>query len=102
VAKSLAELGVAPALLSVEQAAEYLGVSIRHMWELRLARVDIRSPGSKRAAWRYQVSDLDAVIASRRVAAGSNVLAATAQVPSEACRPSSNVRTQSLKRPPAR
>lgn len=57
-------------LLTFTQAAAYLSVSLRFMADLPLPRVDVRRPGTKRAVWRYNRTDLDTWIAARTTKPG--------------------------------
>lgn len=56
-------------LLTVSQAAAYLGVSVRHIQDRAdIPRVDISAPGAGRPQWRYRVADLEQFSARRVVA----------------------------------
>ena len=51
-------------ILTLAQAATYLGVSIRSLQDRGdIPRHDIRLPGSRKAQWRYMRSELDAWVA---------------------------------------
>lgn len=57
-------------LLTIDEAAAYLGVSRRTFFRLRtgLPTVAMKTPGSHRAMPRYDVRDLDTLIDAKRVA----------------------------------
>jgi hypothetical protein len=59
-----------PALLTMKQAAAYLGMRLRWMYEVAhlIPRVDMRLPGATKPVWRYLRTDLDAFALSRRTA----------------------------------
>ena len=57
-------------LLTVAQAAAYLGLSPRHLQDRAdIPRVDVSAPGAARPAWRYRVQDLEQFAARRVVVA---------------------------------
>jgi hypothetical protein len=60
-------LGVVP-LLTVAEAARFLGLSVRHLQDRAdIPRVDVAAPGATKPAWRYRLADLDHFAASRLV-----------------------------------
>ncbi|GEM_PF-5296955 len=55
-------------LLTLAQAAAYLGVSIRHLQDrVDIPRVDVSAPGAGKPAWRYRLHDLEHFALSRTV-----------------------------------
>lgn len=55
-------------LLKPQEAARYLGVSLRWLeTNPEIPRSNLAPPSSRRGMWRYSVADLDAFVASRRI-----------------------------------
>lgn len=53
-------------VLTLDQAAAYLGMSRRHLQDRRdVPRVDLKAPGAKTPMWRYRRVDLDAFVLRR-------------------------------------
>ncbi len=53
-------------LLTVAQAAQYLGLSERHLQDRAdIPRLDAAAPGATRPLWRYRVTDLERFAESR-------------------------------------
>lgn len=55
-------------LLTEQQAADYLGVSLRYMkGRGDVPRVNVAAPDAKRPMWRYRLADLEAWTAKHTV-----------------------------------